>query len=74
MTKVWFSLLLALSSLMWGASAAFAKETLDLIVLETLPVPIVVGMATNGFKSPGTGVPLPIGAFTYSRKSAGYVE
>ena len=41
MTKVWFSLLLALSSLMWGASAAFAKETLDLIVLETLPVPIV---------------------------------
>ena len=41
MTKVWFSLLFALSSLMWGTSAAFAKETLDLIVLETLPVPFV---------------------------------
>ena len=37
----------------------------------SLPVPIVVGTATNGFRSPGTGVPLPIGAFTYSRKSAG---
>ena len=41
MTKVWFFFFFALSSLMWGTSAAFAKETLDLVVLETLPVPIV---------------------------------
>ena len=39
----------------------------------SLPVPEVVGIANNGFKGPGTGTAFPIGAFTYSKKSAGYV-
>ena len=37
----------------------------------SLPVPAVVGMAIIGAKGPGTGVPFPMGALTYSRKSAG---
>ena len=39
----------------------------------SLPVPEVVGMAISGFSGPGTGLPSPIGAFTYARKSAGHV-
>lgn len=39
------------------------------------PVPAVVGTATNGFRVLLIGKPLPIGAFTKSRKSAsGNVE
>jgi hypothetical protein len=30
----------------------------------SLPVPAVVGMAMSGLSDPGTGMPLPIGAFT----------
>ena len=30
----------------------------------SLPVPDVVGMATNGFKGPGTGFPFPMGGLT----------
>ena len=30
----------------------------------SLPVPAVVGTAMSGFSGPGTGRPLPIGAFT----------
>ena len=40
----------------------------------SLPVPVVVGIAMRGRRGPGTGSPLPIGALTYVRKSAGYVE
>ena len=39
----------------------------------SLPVPPVVGIATRGYRGPGTGVPDPIGAFTYVRNSAGCV-
>ena len=37
----------------------------------SLPVPAVVGIAINGFKGPGTGLPSPIGALTYFKNSAG---
>ena len=37
------------------------------------PDPPDVGIATRGFRGPGTGVPDPIGAFTYVRNSAGCV-
>ena len=30
----------------------------------SLPVPAVVGMAISGFRGPGAGSPLPIGALT----------
>ena len=36
----------------------------------SLPVPAVVGNANRGFTGPGTGSPLPIGAFTKSRNAA----
>jgi hypothetical protein len=39
----------------------------------SLPVPAVVGIATIGLRGPGTGAPLPIGAFTYVSRSAGCV-
>ena len=41
MTKVWFSLCFAFFSLVSEVSAASEKEALDLIILETLPVPVV---------------------------------
>lgn len=47
MTKVWFSFFFALFSMVWGTTAALAKERLDLIVLETLPVPIVAESRTE---------------------------
>ena len=41
MPKVWFSFFFAFASLAAGLSSAHAKEALDLVIIETLPVPIV---------------------------------
>lgn len=41
MLKVWFSFFFALAFLAPSLSSAHAKEALDLVIIETLPVPIV---------------------------------
>ena len=41
MLKVWFSFLLTLVFFAANLSPAKAKEALDLVIIETLPVPIV---------------------------------
>ena len=41
MTKVSVSLLFTFFSLVLSARAAWASETIDLVIIETLPVPIV---------------------------------
>ena len=41
MTKVSVSLLFTFFSLVLSARAAWAGETIDLVIIETLPVPIV---------------------------------
>ena len=48
-----------------------SRKSMTMTVVVSLPVPAVVGRAINGFSGPGTGVPLPMGAFTYSSRSAG---
>ena len=37
----------------------------------SLPVPVVVGIATSGRSGPGTGRPSPMGALTYASRLAG---